>query len=436
MLGITRIVAFDNESKHLDALVQGISGAGAHCLGFKFTGDTEAMGVIPCPHVRVVFFDLNMVDTATPSSFSQHYSNIGSLIELLQPNGPYVIILWTHYDDRVGELREFLDKRLTSARKPFNVTALAKDKYIDGDGAIIDIDQLVQAIQNVMDESPALSALADWEKRVLVAASETLSSVTMLGSPHKTSFQQQQDIPRLMAIMSIESAGQDNVASSPFRALGDALLPVLADHVSALMSQADMPEVWGSVLGTSEDTPTIGETEAAQLNWAIHFAQDIGSNRGAERGSVIPLETLLPIEGFQETFGIAAGLASEKQFRCKGYQDGSPSFQWVLVQAQAACDYAQGQPGPLPFYLGIDIDNSVSIGGSKPGALWTSAVYERGGTLRQLQVNARFSLSLTTQRAKELEPQYRLREQILGDLIHHIHVYGARPGMMSFREVK
>ena len=432
MLGITRIVAFDNERKHLDALVQGISGAGAHCLGFKFTGDTEAMGVIPCPHVRVVFFDLNMVDTAPPSNFSQHYSNIGSLLGLLKPNGPYILILWTHYDDRVDELREFLDKRLTAAPKPFSVTALAKDKYIDGDGAIIDIDQLVKATQKVMDDSPALATLADWEKRVLVAASDTLSSVTMLGSPHKTSVQQQQDIPRLMAKMSIASAGQDNVASNPFRALSDALLPVLADHVSASMSQADMPDVWKAVLGTSKDTPTIEATEAAQLNWAIHFAQDIGSNKGAERGAVIPLDALLPIEGFQETFDIGASQASEKQFRCKEYQDDSPKFHWVLVQAQAACDYAQGQPGPLPFYLGIDIDNSVSVGGSKPSALWTSAVFETGGTLRQLQVNARFQVSLTTQKAKELKPLYRLREQILGDLIQHIHAYGARPGMMSF----
>ena len=431
MLGSPRIVAFDNEADHLDALIRGINGAGGACLGYHYTGDIDDMKIVACPYARVIFFDLNMVDLATPSNFLQHYSNIGELLGRIAPKGPYLLVLWTHYADRANELQKFLDQRLEDVCKPFTVEALPKEKYLSEDGKIKSIDKLVLGIRCTVQESSALAALSDWESKVSSAAAETLASVSMLGSGLKGSKIQQRDIPRLMAEMSKAAAGQDNVAANPSRAMGDALLPVLADHVSSSLSQCDSAALWQKVLDRA--IGGLCEEEAAQLNSAIHFAMDIGTQQGVERGAVVPLDSILSVLGlsFKEVFGIGMCQAARRQFKCKSSQ--LENTQWVLVQAQAACDYAQRQPGPLPFYLGIDMPKSASASGKPPDAVWKSPFFRTDGEIRELRVSARFHVSLTSNRAQDVEPIYRLREQILGTLIHSIHSYGGRPGAIMLR---
>ena len=51
-------------------------------------------------------------------------------------------------------------------------------------------------------------------------------------------------------------------------------------------------------------------------------------------------------------------------------------------------------------------------------------------------MNARFQMSLLSTVSKESQPLFRLREQLLNDLIHRLHSHGARPGIISFRESK
>ena len=124
----------------------------------------------------------------------------------------------------------------------------------------------------------------------------------------------------------------------------------------------------------------------------------------------------------------------EKQFLCKKDAD---SFQWVLVQTQAACDYAQANPGPLPFHLGLHLPASeVGKDRKPPAALWISPCFEHDGKAHFLHVNVRFQVSLPACRAKQEQQIFRLREQLLNDLIYQIHGYGARPGIISFRESK
>ena len=94
---------------------------------------------------------------------------------------------------------------------------------------------------------------------------------------------------------------------------------------------------------------------------------------------------------------------------------------------------AQTQPGPLPFYLGLDLPTSNRRSGTPPVSLWTSPAFELNREVRLLCVSARFPLSLSSGEAQGTTARYRLREQILNDLIYTLHSHGARPGMISFR---
>ena len=431
MLGPTRIAAFDNEPKDLEALVRGINGTGAACLGFIYTGDIEAMGVISCPYVRVIFFDLNMVDATTPFDFTQHYSNIGALLRRIKPKGPYILVLWTRYEDRVHELEAFLNERLTEVPKPFSVEALPKEKYIDESGLIAGIEPLVDAIKRTLLVYPALAALSDWEEKVYSATSETLSSVTMMARKSKSGEEQRRDIPRLLTAMAVASAGRPNVASNPLRAVSEALLPVLTDHVSSSSSDLANRKAWKDALEIGDGS--INEEEAAQLNTAMHIAHDTGKLRGAERGAIVPLCTLLEDVSleFKEIFGLDEGQAALRQFLCDDFA-GSDA-KWILMRAQAACDYAQRQPGPLPFYLGLEMSKRPLNLANAPAALWQSPGFLMEGEIRELRVNFRFHMSLAVRKVKGVEPIYRLREQLLGTLTHALHMYGSRPGVISLR---
>ena len=138
-------------------------------------------------------------------------------------------------------------------------------------------------------------------------------------------------------------------------------------------------------------------------------------------------------EKFEGTFGLKQETLAKRQFGCKNFLTDDEQFQWVLVQSQAACDYAQRQPGPLPFYLGLEIEESDKSSNMPPAALWTCPPFKVNGRIRVLRVSARFHVSLPLQAAETHSPLYRLRDQLLADLIHHVHTHGARPGMISFR---
>lgn len=432
VLGVTRIIAIDNEVRDLEGLVHGINKAGGTCLGILYTGDPATMHISRCPHVRIIFVDLNMVSNSASGDFAQHYSNIGSLLGQIGPLGPYLIVLWTQYSDRTEELRSFLNERLIDVPRPFGIAPLPKEKYLDEHGAVIDINDLAAAINGIIRESPALAALSDWEDKVISAASHTLSSVTMLGSSSKSTEEQQKDIPRLLTAMAEASAGRQNVETYPARAVSDALLPILVDHVSSSLLRGQSAAIWARALSASVGKDPLSAVETALLNGSIHIAEDAGTHQGAERGAVIPLRSAFRQHKFVNLFGIDEDDAAEKQFRWKESQRES-QHAWVLVQTQAACDYAQRQPGPLPFYLGLETPSNELFGGKhKPAALWQSPLFQTSGSPRQLRVNVRFHVSLAAQKAKRVSPLYRLREQILGDLIHVVHSYGSRPGMISF----
>ena len=131
---------------------------------------------------------------------------------------------------------------------------------------------------------------------------------------------------------------------------------------------------------------------------------------------------------FNATFGLDTSTAAVKQFACCELEDGA-----TVGECQAACDYAQKRPGPIPFHLGLlPPDEKRAQDRKPPDALWQSPCFDFGNERYFLHVNARFSLSLPRGLAEAGQPVFRLREQLLNQLIHRVHCYGLRPGIISF----
>ena len=254
----------------------------------------------------------------------------------------------------------------------------------------------------------------------------------MLGSLSKSGTEQQQDVPRLLATLAGNSVGAKQVAAHPFRAVTEALMPILLDRVSGPHNDGASQEAWHAAV-SYPGKPNVDANEAALLNRVFHFAEDIGISQGAERGAVIPLPQRLSGASFEDTFGMPEKEASRRLFRCKNFCTNSDEIKWVLVQAQAACDYAQKNPGPLPYYIGMDIEESaINSSDPPPQSLWMSPKFYLRGSIRHLQVNTRIQLPLVEAEARLQTPLYRIREQLLAQLLHRAQGNSARPGIISF----
>ena len=338
-------------------------------------------------------------------------------------------MLWTQYPDQAPELRNFLG-RLRDVTKPFDVIPLAKADHLDAGGNVKDEAALMRAIFDITEKLPQIGALFDWESRVFKATGYTVSSILELASRPEPD-RRAEEVGRILARLAIEAVGQDHVNGDRFRAVNEAMLPILADRIANLRSGDGDDDVWRAAF-TVTGMQGLSQKEAAKLNRMVHIA-DPGNSDGSERGCVALLHESFR-EDFEGDFGIEENDAADRQYGCKEFVSDDERFRWVLVQVQAACDHAQTQPGPLPFYLGLDLPASNRKSDKPPASLWTSPVFEWEGDVRLLRVSARFPISKPPADAQNAVPIYRLREQILNDLIFWIHSHGARPGMISFRE--
>ena len=424
-----RVIAIDDEAAHLSGLARSLNNHGVACLQVHFTN--EPPRIEGCPDVRVIFADLHLGGGALAPDPITDFGVIGALLEdTIRPAGPYCILLWTMYPHQAPALRAFLEERVQGVTKPFDVIPLAKGDYLDVDGNVRNEDALMARIAAIFAALPPMGALLDWEQRVLGATGQTVSSILDL-SGRQGAEARVQAVARVLGRLAIASVGRDHVDDHRFRAVNEALLPILADRIANLRPAAGDDDVWQAAFEGTGGEQGLTLEEAAKLNGLVHIA-DCGDAGGSERGIVICLPEPWRT-GFDRTFGMDEVLAAGDQFRCRGFASGDHRFRWILVQCQAACDHAQSHPGPTPWHLGLELPEANRMGGTPPASLWRSPAFEIGNEIRCLHVSAGFLMALVPGGVQDADPIYRLREQILNDLIYHIHRHGARPGMMSFR---
>lgn len=431
MLPTPRVIAIDNESRHLVGLTKGLNQCGAACLPIHFPDETE--NIPQCPHIRVIFADLHLTE-GPATDHNKDFSTLGGLIEeSIKPSGPYLIVLWTRYPKQAEHLRTYLNS-LKGVTKPFAVQSLDKTKYLDDStGGVKNPEELAKAIGKMIAGKPQVAALLAWEERISGAAGNTISSILELAEGKTAGTGQNQEIRRILAILAVEAVGKEHVEEDRFRAVNEALLPILADRIAFLRSREDDKSLWRDAFDDPFTRQNLSPDEAAKLNRLLHIALPTADSTGAERGAVVRLPEEFAGNMFKPTFGLEQVTAATKQFRYKNPQN--EQLCWVLVQSQAACDYVQIRPGPLPFHLGLlAAESRVAKNKKAPDALWTSPSFKIDENEPWfLCVSARFQYPLLATKAEQLRPLFRLREQLLSDMIYRIHSYGARPGFISFR---
>ena len=265
-----RVIAIDDDARHLSGLVTSLNSHGVACLPIHFKN--EPLTIRACPDVRVVFADLHLGVGILGADPTTDFGVIGDLLEnAIKPVGPYFILLWTMYPIHASTLQEFLVQRVQGVTKPFAVVPLAKADYLDGDGNVKNEDALMARITEISATLPPVGALFDWERRVVEATGQTVSSILDLGAERETDARVEA-FGRILRRLAVASVGRDRVETRRFRAVNEALLPILADRIANLPAVEGEDDVWQAALGTTAADEGLTLDEAAKLNRLVHIA--------------------------------------------------------------------------------------------------------------------------------------------------------------------
>ena len=163
MSSSVRVIAIDDDPRHLDSLIEGLGGHDTNLLRIHFTG--EGLDVPACPHVRAIFSDLRLLGGAM-SDPTGDFAVIGSLLEdVIKPVDPYLMLLWTRYPDHASALGTFLD-RLRNVAKPVAVLPLPKAEHLDDSGAVGNrtalADEINAAVGGWLGSEGALGLRGGW----------------------------------------------------------------------------------------------------------------------------------------------------------------------------------------------------------------------------------------------------------------------------------
>jgi hypothetical protein len=431
-----RIIVIDDDPRHLQGLVEGLHRYGTSCLPVHFTGDPT--GIKKLPDLRVIFADLHLTEGGAAGGYERHFSTIGGLIEeTFAPTGPYVLVLWTRYADQADGLRDFLESRLQNVSKPLAVVPLDKTQHLDlTSGAVKDPAALVKAIETTIQGQPQLAALLRWEERILDAAANTTSAILRLTGAARSPDERSKELGRLLARLAVEAVGAGHVEQDRFGSVNEALLPILADRITYLRPTDVDIAIWNKAFDTSTAKAALSLDEAAHLNRMLHV-DGSDTTMASVRGSVSPLPVEKRGDTFKTIFGLDETMAASEEFGCAAFDPKSDEFRWMLVQIQAACDFAQRQSGTIPYLLALEMPCKTVLKSRKPpAALWRSPPLHLRKDTRHLHVNSRFQYQLSPNSAAGIKSSYRLREQLLSELIHVALSQGARPGPIAFWEKK
>ena len=435
-----RFVVVDDKPEHLAAVMGVFQEIGAPCLGIAYDPVREPDRAY-FKGVRALFLDLHLTDLVATTDSRRHFALIARLLEdnISPVGGPFILVVWTEHEDEVEGLRTYLDEANTidpekPHARPLAVIGLPKGQYINvngGEPLADQADALRKAVEAALGEKPQLAALLAWETDVQAAAGETLATLMeLVPDEERNSASFAKGLDKILSRLAHEAVGGPHVAADPRAAVTSALAPILADRIVHQQAPGAASEAWQKAL-TWDGSGNLEPAASGKVNRMLHMAVPSETIHPADRGAVVKFpDGWWGDDELRSRFGVTPGQLLEDEYKLKSEDQGRCYPR--LVRIVAACDYAQNRPGPLTYLFGLEIPVAVKRG-KTPASEWQSPplIVEQGDGPFVLAVNTRYALNVVSAAAKDWQPVYRLREQLLTHLISHASSYLARPGIVQ-----
>ncbi|WP_428156299.1 hypothetical protein [Brevundimonas sp.] len=432
-----RFVVVDDKPEHLQAIVTTFRSLGTTCSPILYRPEEDFEGE-QLRGVRALFMDLNLNAGPVSNDHSQHFATIVGLLEdhITEAGGPFVLVLWTENAKEAPNLIKYIDDNLspeTPWARPVATMGLSKTDYLVGDKLTAEkAEELKDAILKKLEDSPQIAALLTWEGEVVVAASETLRALVgqvPLNKRKHVDFGPALDV--VLSRLARAAVGKPNAVIDPRAAVNAVLGPILSDRLSHAVGNGTL---WKKALTrvSRSKLPDMPLADQGTMNRMLHLAE-AGSEpqmRSSDWGVVSAPNWIAAT--YLSRLGISKESFLTKVLKVPVGSQADVTL--VVVRAGATCDHAQGRDGPVPYYVGAIVpEEIIQQREDVPASEWMSPVLSVPGTAGSVRiaVNARFPLTLVRDVANRMTPSFRIREQLLMQMITAAGDYQSRPGIVQ-----
>lgn len=430
-----RIVLIDDNERHLKAISEALGQLGSASLSFQYQGDNPGPAIMA--GARLVFCDLHLNSDAMTSDGKTECSQIVGMLDeaISDEHGPYLLIIWSQFPDKIGSLAEYLAE-MPPGQRPFHHACLDKNNFIDvAQGTAIPNTDLPGEIQKTVADQPGLAAMLSWEQSAAKSAAQATNSLWKL-SVETSKKNPDKALCKTLGKLAVGAAGPNFGSSMPGRSVLEALVPLLADQIEAQDLDEALWQVAVDIDGRS------GGAASDALYTALHL--EVPTSYGAnKRGSASPVSALFDDDGFESFFGFSKeAVLADCGYREKDEEASTKknpvwqtpaaavsSAEWFLLQVNAACDEAQNHPGLFPFCLAFTMPRSVNNAkGWKDSVVKTKPVV-LCDTSKDVFLLGRFIVGLPREMAEKLSPSFRIRTALLDQLVYNLRTNSARLGV-------
>lgn len=463
-----RVVAIDNKRSELENIRDGLLQAGIPCVPLLYDS-TEGLitpNGLKTEHVRYIFLDLNLKDTDEhdPVKF---IDPISETLKKLHVLGAYVIIFWTSYPKTVEKVMALLKERCPDITLPFffdtmdkNVLRLPKNPEEDDQGYAEKIElfnqklaELVETLVKKISGNTMFSALLAWENKVSEAASKSVKTLhDTIRAPQKTgTAQDEKDFCRLLKKLATVAWGDESSKGDWGRSVASGLSPFLSDNLDYSMSTDNNYRIlWEKALDMNVAARLPKNVCPHLLNTAC--ALDTTCNVKEAHGVWLEFKLTICPE-FISTFG-DSGRSFVGEFintkkldeLCVEYEQ---RVKLGILDITRPCDYVNRKHGLRRFVLGTIIPDDLSeyiewdkkdSPHKKHDAIYrfpdVSLAWDGESIKSIIQVNFKYVLSIPDNSLlvddSVVFARFRVRKQILTDIISKFGAHTTSPGILSF----
>jgi hypothetical protein len=471
------VVLIDNLQEELDKLTQGFALAGIPCVPIKYENSHDRTGInyinIDATNVRIIATDINLTDLTTSLNATSVYENIGNVIKKINPKGPYCLIFWSQHNDLPDEIIRLLKERMSDdINPPIAWGILDKKDFRAGDGALIAPNP--ESIFKIIRKSPVMEPLMMWESRINMASSNTLYNLYELALDAKTkgwdAVTTHGNLCTLLTHIAHQAVGNENVFDEPNQAIEIGLLPVLEDRLSFVSKGPpnEIDDKWRASLlnlGKNEKTglPTLSSIECSKLNTFYNIDSQIKGASKTGRGIFLSVSDNL--FGAKRKLSLKKGSMKISRFSNWRVNDkkneifGNYDYPKIIqeefaffgnelekkqtvsdtvlgwLEIGAICDHAQRKNRMHRYLLGAltSVDDVKKISENlKHEGIYRFPDIQLSGKRYIFQISFRFHMSAHADSKQLGNPIFRVKDQILNEVMFKWSNYSVRPGITGF----
>lgn len=446
------VAAIDDDPDELDILCGVLGSLGILCRPIHYNSATPLIPELPL--LRLLFLDLNLAHSIEERLQAQ---TISEILKRLKPMGPYIIIVWSQTPSNIVIIRERLEGH-SDLLPPVSIETLDKSNYLPPPKTSLPpfTDKLERDITAIIDRSPVIKALLQWEARVAMAAGRSLNGLLKLamnGRSWTTDTRIDGDLSNLLGSIACAATGQKKALADLARSIDEGLLPLMEDQLATLKVESSYSELWNNAVpaGCIPKRPTGNPVDVAGMNRHYLIEEGEGLQKG-DRGVWVGLaEAHATDQEIQKLLGysqrkelLGEFLEIPKKVEADERDRIINSVRLGFLELGAECDHAQGKVGLLRFALSVMIPAEhkeytmfTESGSTKKREIKHQAIHRFptmriGGSDKIIKVNFRFILGLTPDSDILGDPLFRVRRQVLNEIAYKCAQHLARPGIVSF----